>query len=288
MNNKKNFLLFFLVIIIVNAAGILLKYFQLDTYFIFIGFRFHLSLLISFLCILNYIDFASVKEMFIRPSKQRFVFILILSLLPLLFIPLDMFILKQFKVAEQDYFFEFGLSSIVDYPIYLIWNTPQLFMFFIFMNTIIPSPKYKFIKALLVIFFLFFYEIFPIDSKINFAEINYTEINYSGFVSCFFAVLLTGLFISRIKNIYLFALVLFSVLWGTVLSFGTNSKTVINILFATHYESWSGFIAPGKKFEYAEYLLPAYLFVLLIFSIFVLKKNKTASESNIQLQLFND
>ncbi len=277
-----------MVIVIVNSAGILFRYFHLDTYFIFIGFRFHFSLLISFLCILSYIDFASVKGMFIHPPKQRFVFILLLSFLPLLFIPLDMFILKQFKVAEQDYFFEFGLSSIVDYPIYLIWNAPQLFMLFIFMNTVLESPKYKFIKASLLIFFLFLYEFIPVDTEINFAEINYTEINFTAAASFFFAVLLTGLFISRIKNIYLFAVVLFSVLWGTVLSFGSSSETIINILQASQYESWPGFVNLGKKFVYVQYLQPAYLCILLIFSILILKKNKTVSASNIQLQLFND
>jgi hypothetical protein len=264
-----------LIIVIVNAAGFLLRYFQLDTYFILIGFRFHFSFLISFLFILNYIDFNSVKENFIHPLKQRFVFILLLSFLPLLFIPFDFFILKQFKVAEQDYFFELGLSSIVDYPVYLIWNAPQLFMFFIFMNTVLISPKYKFIKASLLTFFIFLYEIVPFNGLL----INYTAINYVTIASFFFTVLLVGLFISRVKNIYLFTVVLFSVLWGTVLSFGSSSETIVNILLASQYESWSGFISFGKKFEFAEYMLPAYLFIILIFSILVLKKNKISSAS---------
>ncbi|HSP87383.1 MAG TPA: hypothetical protein VLN45_04570, partial [Ignavibacteriaceae bacterium] len=133
MSNNRNSLIVIFVILIVNAAGFLLRYFQLDTYFILIGFRFHLSLLIPFLIVLKYVDFTFVKELIIHPSKQRFLFILILSFLPLLFIPVDMFLLKEFKVGEQDYFFELGLSSITDYPIYLLWNTPQLFIFFIFM-----------------------------------------------------------------------------------------------------------------------------------------------------------
>lgn len=272
----------FLIVIIVNAAGILLKYFELDTYFIFIGFRFHFSLIISFLCILNYIDLASLKEMFVHPAKQRFVLILILSFLPLLVIPLDMLVLNQFKVAEQDYFFEFGLSSIVDYPVYLIWNVPQMFMLFIFMNTVIFSPKHKFIKAFLIIFSLFFYEIFFVYSKINFADIHFSEINYSDVTSYIFAVLLTALFISRVNNIYLFAVILFSVLWSAVLTFGSNSETIINILLASQYESWSGFIKPDKNL-YAMYIQSAYLLLIIIFSFFVLKvKISSASEMSIR------
>ena len=279
MSNKPTFLPVLLIILIINASGFFLRYFGLDTYFILIGFRFHFSLFISFLFILNYIDFNSVKEMFIHPSKQRFVFILVLSFLPLLFIPIYFFILKQFKVAEQDHFFELGLSSIVDYPVYLIWNAPQLFMFFIFMNTVLISPKYKFIKASSVTLFLFLYEIVPLDAAINYTAINYSKINYAAVASFIFAIFLTGLFISRVKNIYLFTVVLFSVLWGTVLAFGSSSETIVNILLASQYESWAGFIKPGRKYEYAEYLLPAYLFLLHLFSILILKKNKKSSAS---------
>ncbi|MDO8550176.1 MAG: hypothetical protein Q7S39_08520 [Ignavibacteria bacterium] len=274
MSSKPTFLPVLLIILIINAAGFFLRYFGLDTYFILIGFRFHFSLFISFLFILNYIDFNSVKEMFIHPSKQRFVFILLLSFLPLLFIPIDLYILKQFKVAEQDYFFELGISSIVDYPVYLIWNAPQLFMFFIFMNTVLISPKYKFIKASLVTLFLFLYEIVPLD-----AAINYSKINYFVVASFFFAFLLSGLFISLIKNIYLFAVVLFTVLWVTILAFGSSSETIVNILLASQYESWGGFIKLNKKFEFAQYLQPAYLFLIIIFSILILKKNKIRSAS---------
>ena len=210
----------------------------------------------------------------IHPSKQRFIFILILSFLPLLFIPVDIFLLKEFKVGEQDYFFELGLSSITDYPIYLLWNTPQLFIFFIFMSTVITSPKYKFVKAFLVIFFLFLYEIIPIEILIKTSTINFEKINYIPFVSFFFVSLLGGLFISRIKNIYLFTLVLFTVLWGIILSFGSSSETLINMLLASQYEAWTGFITVGRKHEYVMYFQPAYLFIIIIFSFIVLKKTK--------------
>jgi hypothetical protein len=143
------------------------------------------------------------------------------------------------------------------------------------MNTVLTSPKNKFIKASLLTLFLFLYEIVPFDGVV----INFGAINYLTIVSYFLTVLLAGLFISRVKNIYLFTVVLFSVLWGLVLSFGSSSETIINILLASQYESWSGFIKLGKKFEFAEYMLPVYLFIILIFSILLLKKNKISSAS---------
>ncbi len=275
MSRKPGILFIFLIIVLVNVVGLVLKYFNLDTYFILIGFRFHLSILISFLLILGYINFNSVKEMFIHPEKQKYIFILLLVFLPLLFIPLDIFILKQFKVADQDYFFEFGLSSIVDYPIYLIWNVPQLFMFFIFMNTILESAKYKFIKASLLTLFLFLFEIIPTNEY----KFNFTAINYFTAASFLITAILTGLYISRVKNIYLFAVMLFSVLWGTILSFGSSSETIINILLASQYQSWQGFINPGKKFEYTQYLTPMYILLIVIFSFIIFKRNRKGSIS---------
>ena len=275
MSRKPGIFFIFLIIVLVNVVGLVLKYFNLDTYFILIGFRFHLSILISFLLILGYINFNSVKEMFIHPEKQKYIFILLLVFLPLLFIPLDIFILKQFKVADQDYFFEFGLSSIVDYPIYLIWNVPQLFMFFIFMNTILESAKYKFIKASLLTLFLFLFEIIPTNEY----KFNFTAINYFTAASFLITAILTGLYISRVKNIYLFAVMLFSVLWGTILSFGSSSETIINILLASQYQSWQGFINPGKKFEYTQYLTPMYILLIVIFSFIIFKRNRKGSIS---------
>lgn len=213
--------------------------------------------------------------MFVHPLKQRFVLILTLAFLPLLFIPFDFFILKQFNIADQDYFFELGLSSIIDYPVYLLWNAPQLFMFFIFMNTVLKLTKFKFLKASLLTLFLFIYEFIPFEKT----EVNFSSFNYFTIASFFFMAVLSGLFISRVKNIYLFAIILFSVLWGIVISFGSSSETLVNILLASKYESWAGFIKFGKKFEYTEYLQPAYLFLITIFSFIVLKKSKTGSAS---------
>ena len=270
--------LFFLIagLLFINVAGFFLRYFEFDTYFILFGFRFHFSILISFLFMLNYIDFPAVKEIFVHPPKQKFIPVLLIAFLPLLFIPLDMYVLEKFTISEQDYFFELGLSSIVDYPVYMTWNALQLFMVFIFMNSIIKSEKQKFIKAAALTFFLFIYEIVPLEIVSGFSlEI----INYLTIINFVISIMLAGLLISRIKNIYLFTIVIFTILWGTALFFGSSSKMIINIFLASQYESWTGLINLGKKFEYADYLHSAYLLVLFIFSVLILKKNRISSGS---------
>lgn len=261
-------------LLFINAAGFFLRYSELDTYFILIGFRFHFSIVISLLIILNYFDLKSVKARFIHPVKQKFIPVVIAALFPLLFIPLDIFILKEFNTFQKEYFYELGLSSIFDFPIYLIWNIPQLFLFYIFIDTVIPSEKYRLIKTSFIILLLFIYELIPLNGQIDFNQIDYSSIS-----SFFLLVILTGLISTRIKNIYIFSLIIFLILWGTVLSFGSSSETLVNILLASQYESWDGFIRINKKFEFTEYLQPAYLFFLLIFCFFYLKKNKNRPAS---------
>jgi hypothetical protein len=69
-------------------------------------------------------------------------------------------------------------------------------------------------------------------------------------------------------------LVLFTVLWGSILSFGSSSETLVNILLASQYEAWTGFITAGRKQDYVKYFQPAYIFIIIIFSFIVLKKTE--------------
>jgi len=257
-------------LIFINTAGFFLRYFERDTFFILFGFRFHFSIFLFFLLIIKDIDLSSVKEMFIHPSKQKFIPLLIIALIPLLFIPADMYLLQKYKISEQDYFFELGLSSIIDYPVYLVWNAPQLFMFFIFMITISRQPGL--VKSSLIIFFLFLFEIFPLDILSESGSL--TTINYLTIVEFILIVILAGLLITGIKNIYLFTFILFTFLWGTVLFFGSSSAMPVNILLASQYESWYGLINSGKHFEFSGYLRIAYILILLIASVFVVRQKK--------------
>jgi hypothetical protein len=256
-------------LLFLNTAGFFLRYFEVDTFFILLGFRLHFSIIFFFLLIIKRINFSTVKEMFLHPAKQKYALILVVAFLPLLFVPLDMFLLEEFNFADKDYFFELGLSSIADYPVYLIWNAPQLFLFFVLVNTAIGSQKYKFYKASLITFLLFLYEIIPLNI---FNGLSFEEINILAAAEFLLISFLAGFFLSRFNNIYLFTLLLFTLLWGTVLFFGSSSSMVVKIILASQYESWSGLINPGNKFPVTDYLPLFYLFILLIFSSFHLKK----------------
>ena len=263
---SKNIKLFQLItgLLITNIAGFFLRFFEFDTYFILIGFRFHISILLSFLFILYKSDVGSIKDFFVDLPYKRYSVIIVIVALPIAAIYLFLLVSGKISIADPDYFYEFGLSSIVDYPIYLIWNLPQLFMFFLFLN-IIKSEKHQFIIVTLLSVLLFTFEFVPIHE----------EINYMVIAGMLLSSLIAALLVINFKNIYLFSISIFSILWISILSFGSSSKKLINILFASQYEGWEGFFAVSK--ELSAYIIPAYfgivLIILFLFHYFLQRQN---------------
>ena len=133
MGYKLSITRIFVAIVIVNALGFALKFFDLDTYVIILGFRFHIAAIIPFLIVIKKDHFTLIKESFIKPKFVQIGRpILIFVLINVLFI-LILFLVKKIEIGDPEYFYEFGLSSIVDYPIYLIWNSIQLILLYHFL-----------------------------------------------------------------------------------------------------------------------------------------------------------
>jgi hypothetical protein len=256
-------------ILITNVAGFFLRYYKFDTYFILIGFRFHISLFLPFLLLLYKADLHFIKSFFVSPSYKRYSIIIIIVIIPLLIIYLSLYLSRNLEMGDPDYFYEFGLSSIVDYPVYLVWNLPQLFMLFLFLNSV--KEKYQFIKITLLVILLFAFEFVPINEKPNYLSL-------AGLLLSSFII---ALLVTNFRNIYLFAISVFSIFWFIILSFGNPSKELINILFAARYEAWEGFFEVSKKFT--DYVIPAYLGIVLL-TLFLLRftisKNKPVQTKN--------
>jgi len=276
---SKNIKLFQLItgLLITNIAGFFLRFFEFDTYFILIGFRFHISILLSFLFILYKSDVGSIKDFFVDLPYKRYSVIIVIVALPIAAIYLFLLVSGKISIADPDYFYEFGLSSIVDYPIYLIWNLPQLFMFFLFLN-IIKSEKHQFIIVTLLSVLLFTFEFVPIHE----------EINYMVIAGMLLSSLIAALLVINFKNIYLFSISIFSILWISILSFGSSSKKLINILFASQYEGWEGFFAVSK--ELSAYIIPAYfgivLIILFLFHYFKIKVPHFSSTTLFTMNMY--
>lgn len=255
-----------LVIVAVNIAGLLLRYFNLDTYIILAGFRFQLSFVLPFLLFSRMLEGEYIKKLFTHPGRRRSVLPLAWILVPAAAVILVLFLLKKITPGDPEYFYEFGLSSVIDYPVYLVWNFPQVMLLFIFLKITSKKLDGNISSTVLTAALLFAYELVPLNS--NFA-------GYPAVISVILFAVILVLFIEYYDNIYWFSILVFSIPWLYFLVFGSRSGEIINMLFAVRYTSWEGFLVCDKDllpFVFVSQLL----LTILIMTIFTGKRGGKA------------
>ena len=244
-----------LAILLVNATGLCLRYFNMGTYLILFGFRFHLSFVLPLVIVFNTSFLPYIRRSFINPEYRKASFYLLMIILPLLIETGCLYILNKLDLGDPDYFYEFGMSSIADYPIYLIWNFPQMILLFFFLVSVSFNSRFRFITVAVVIFLLFAFELVPFNKAI----INYWNLGILISFSIIYSII-----INYFRNIYWFGISLFTILWFAILAFGSSSKLMINLLFAGQYDNWDGFFEVVK--DYMTFTLPIYFGIALIIS----------------------
>ncbi len=268
MNYKSSLLFILFSIILINAGGFLLRYFEYSTYFIFLGFRFHISLFLPLILILRNEQRFLIKQTFINPEYRGKFIPLIWIVIPFIVICILPFMTDLIKEGDPEYFYEFGLSSLFDFPIYLVWNFPQLVFFYLFLNLASSGRKNKFLFTLFITFFLFAFEFLPVKLTAD------PELDYSGLAALFLSAFISSILITLYENVYWYSVSIFTIFWAYFLAFGSKSPLIINILFAAKYRTWEGFLVTGK--EIAPYLILFYL-LLVIIAIFItlpLRRNR--------------
>jgi hypothetical protein len=268
-------LLAVILIIFVNVCGFLLKLYGFDRHIVLLGFRFHISLLIPLFLLFRGSAFEKVKNSLSVFSIRKFFTVFLFAVLPPLLIVGGLYLINGIELSDPDYFYELGLSSIVDYPVYLIWNAPQLIILGLFLKVITSGKKYKFPLILPAVISLFAFELIPAGKE------NFRLISVLDFAM---ASVLFSLFFSRINNVYYMALYTFTVLWSHVLLFGTGVKALVNLLLAKNYDTWEGFFTVTiKSISMYTFLLQAGISLILLLFMLVLfyKKDKfQAAETN--------
>ena len=264
-------LLLTIIIFCTAAAGFFLKYFDLPAYFIFLGFRFHLGCLLPFLFIIRGNSFSSFKQYFISPDYKKQTAPVLWIFIPLL-AAAALYLTGIVELTDPEYFYEFGVSSIIDYPIYLLWNFLQLSMLFIFLKTVqLTYRKNLFLIAFLIIL-LFSYEAIPVEL---------TGFDYYAITALALTALSGAFILTYFPNVYWFSISIFTFLWISLLLFGTKSATAVNIIFAANYSNWEGFLTGDKM--YNDFLIPGYTFLvllLIVISTLTRKSNVQSPKTN--------
>jgi hypothetical protein len=203
-----------------------------------------------------------IKQVLLKPEYKGKFIPLLWIIIPLIAIGALFFLTNIFKKGDPEHFFEFGLSSIFDFPIYLFWNFPQLFLFYLFLTSASYGRKNKFLISFLLSFFLFVFEFVPIKTTAG------PVIDYSGLSALLLSALISSMLITLYENIYWFSVSVFTIFWIYFLAFGSKSPLIINILYAVKYRTWEGFFIPLK--ELFPYMILFYLFLVIMVLVITL------------------
>ncbi|HMU42541.1 MAG TPA: hypothetical protein PKA80_04510 [Ignavibacteriaceae bacterium] len=256
-NPQNNLPAFLILIILINAAGYLLRFFSYDTYFIFLGFRFHISILI-FIFLLGDREFISfLKRLLVKPGSFNLFSMGFIILLPALIIGGSLLLMKEIRVAKPDNFYELGISSLIDYPIYLIWNFPNIAAIIAVIMFSVFVMKKKIISSAFIFFLIYISEFIPID---------FEKIDYFPIISFVFFSLSIGLLLKRFQNLYFLSALIFTSIWLWILGFGCDNKLFINLFLAAQYKNWEGFFLAGKTVS--EFLTIGAILIFL-FAVFL-------------------
>lgn len=254
-------LIYLLLLLILPGLNFVFRFFNLPNYFFLAGFRFYTVILLAGVFLFFYSGIETYKQILRSISFKKLFRIFLFVLIPPVIILSALFLLNKIELGDPDYFYELGLSSIVDFPIYFIWNLPQFILLFALLKTIETSFKLKFLLNFLLLLLLFLPE-FVTFPKITFSL-------FSG-VGAVFMLAAVSLFIYKKSNPFAFALYFFSTVWIALLLFGSQSEPLLQLFLAKTYTTWDGFFEINKKFS--TYIFPAYFLLSLLPVIFIKKE----------------
>jgi hypothetical protein len=178
-------------------------------------------------------------------------------LLPALIIGGSLLLMKEIKIAKPDNFYELGISSLIDYPIYLIWNFPNLAAIIAVILFSVSVKKKKIISSASVFFLIYISEVIPVE---------FEKYDYFPLINFVLFSLSIGLLITRFQNFYFLSVLIFTSIWLWILGFGCDSKLFVNLFLATQYKNWEGFFLAGKTVS--EYLTSGAILIFL-FAVFL-------------------
>ncbi len=254
--------IYLLLIVLLPGVNLALRFFNLPNYFFFIGFRFYGIILLAGIFLYFYGGKEIWRQSLLSFSFKKFYRHIFFLLVPPAIIVGGLFLLIKIELGDPDYFYEFGLSSIVDFPIYFIWNLPQFFILYTFLQSIETSFRLKVIPNFILLFFFFFPEF------LNFPKISF---NIFSIVSFVLVLLTLTLFIYKKKNPLTFSFYIFTSIWMALLLFGSSSETLLQTFLAKTYTSWDGFFEMDKKI--VQYISPSYFFISLIPVVFLKRES---------------
>jgi hypothetical protein len=261
MNGKILTKLFISAIISAGAAAGL-QVAGLSTFIIVLGFRFHICCVIPGLFFIS--DSVETAFRFAKYSWGRhiglFFLFLAVSGIPFALLPSGMTTFQK-----NDNFFELGVSSVIDMPLYFIWNLPQLIMLY-YVLKVTTQLKGSFFYVLLFNIIITAPAFIPLEKTMPVWSM----------VSVGLVIFTATMLVYKSANWIEFTLFLFFVVWSAIVILGTQNEMLVKLFLGKNYGNWDGFIE--VKGVPTEIVRTAYLFVMLLLTA-MLKRPKKLPKS---------
>ena len=266
----RKFFSLFLFIILYNALFYLCKTLDNEFQLYFLGFRLNLFLLINFLSLLILKPKWNELSPFLKHigKLKNWINVFLVPILIIILLFVIALILGKIKYLNPKYFFEFGVTSLIDIPIYYTWTLPITFslacLMFLWIGRINFFSILKFSSLLTLAFFLF---------KYNPKQFNLFN-NLHTYLLIFSYFIFQYALFNKFKSVLLLSFSLFWVFYPFIILFGSNDSLLLHTFFARGYDKWEGILTIILPINYStQYIMSISLILIGLFFFILEKKN---------------
>lgn len=194
--------------------------------------------------------------------------------IPVISVGITLLIINQIailKYKKPDFLIEFGLTALVDLPIYYFWNLP--FLLSAIVVIILLVEKLSFLRIL----------IFSILASLAFVFANgekfltkFEVVEFS-FLLLIFALIFYNLSVLKTyKSIWISVFSIMISIYSYVLVFGSKNSFVIKTFFARTYSEWEGIFTIKKIGNETIDLIFAGSIILFALFFFIFDREKSS------------
>lgn len=261
------------LILLFNSIFYLQSLLKSELQFYLLGFRLNLFMVINFLLIYFNREKLSLIIPFLKyPGKVRDYFTTFLF--PVMSVGITLLIINQIgvlKYKKPDFLIEFGLTSLIDIPIYYFWNLP--FLISSIALIILLIERFSFLRV--TIFSILTSMAFIFSDGERF--LNKFVLVELYFWLLIFALIFYNMSVLKIyKSIWISVFSIIISIYSYVLVFGSKNSFVIRTFFARTYSEWDGIFTIKKINSEIIDLVFAGSIILFALFFFIFDREKSS------------
>lgn len=204
----------------------------------FLGFRLNLFLLLNLILIFLYYKKLTIELLLPFKVFGKFKYWFAALSIPVLMSGIVIsaaYIFGEVKIPKLKYFYEFGMTSLLDFPMYFVWTLPFIFSMIYVWFIVLDTPNYfsKVINSILISL-----------SFSGFYLYNYDKVDIGNYVIYFLltssVVLYNYSFYKWSRSLWATSFSTFMTIFSFVLVFGSSNEFLIRTFFARYYDKWEG------------------------------------------------